>query len=65
VVASASLYIYVTHWVVFPDFKENQPELALALSVVAGIAYWAVAVRIMGAAERGQSRLWRSLNRNG
>ncbi|MFF1385613.1 AMP-binding protein [Arthrobacter sp. NPDC058288] len=60
VVASASLYIYVTHWLVFPDFKENQPELAVLLSVAAGIAYWAISVRIMGAAERGQSRLWRS-----
>ncbi|QDG63814.1 AMP-binding protein [Pseudarthrobacter sp. NIBRBAC000502771] len=59
VVASASLYIYVTHWVVFPDFKEGQPELALVLSVAAGIAYWAIAARIMGASERGQSRLWR------
>lgn len=62
-VASASLYIYVTHWVVFPDFKENQPELALALSVAVGIAYWAMAVRIMGAAERGRSGLWRRLHR--
>ena len=59
VVASASVYIYVTHWVVFPDFKEGQPVLAVLLSVAAGIAYWAVAVRIMGAAERGQSWLWR------
>lgn len=58
-VASASLYIYVTHWVVFPDFKEGQPVLAVVLSVAAGIAYWAIAVRIMGAAERGQSWLWR------
>ncbi|MEO5314399.1 AMP-binding protein [Pseudarthrobacter sp. CC12] len=59
VVASASLYIYVTHWVVFPDFKDSQPVLAVVLSVAAGIAYWAIAVRIMGAAERGQSWLWR------
>ncbi|MCQ6271878.1 hypothetical protein M8J71_15480 [Pseudarthrobacter sp. R1] len=59
VVASASLYIYVTHWVVFPDFKDSQPVLAVVLSVAAGIAYWAIAVRIMGVAERSQSWLWR------
>jgi hypothetical protein len=46
--ASASLYAYVTHWVVFPDFKEHSPVLAVALSLAVGVAYWAVSMRVMG-----------------
>lgn len=46
--ASASLYAYVTHWVIFPDFKEHTPVLAVALSLAVGVAYWAVSMRIMG-----------------
>jgi acyl-CoA synthetase (AMP-forming)/AMP-acid ligase II/acyl carrier protein len=52
VVASASLYAYVTHWVVFPDLKENHPVLAVALSLAVGVAYWAVSMRLMGTAGR-------------
>ncbi|MCA4133096.1 AMP-binding protein [Arthrobacter sp. M4] len=61
VIASASLYIYVTHWVIFPDFKEHQPELAVVLSVMAGIAYWTISVRMMGGAERLHMRLSRAV----
>ncbi|MET1088350.1 MAG: AMP-binding protein, partial [Arthrobacter sp.] len=47
--ASASLYAYVTHWVIFPDLKENAPVLAVILSVAVGVAYWLVSTRIMNA----------------
>ena len=46
--ASASLYAYVTHWVIFPDFKEHSPVLAVVLSLAVGVAYWAVSMRVMG-----------------
>ena len=50
--ASASLYVYVTHWVVFPDLKDNHPVLAVALSLAVGMAYWAVWARLMGRIRR-------------
>ncbi|HEY9357418.1 MAG TPA: AMP-binding protein [Arthrobacter sp.] len=52
VLASASLYVYVTHWVVFPDLKDNHPVMAVALSLAVGVAYWAVALRLMGRVKR-------------
>ncbi|MEW9872820.1 AMP-binding protein [Arthrobacter sp. HS15c] len=52
VLASASLYVYVTHWVVFPDLKDNHPVLAVALSLAVGVAYWAVWARLMGRFKR-------------
>ncbi|MFW0772894.1 AMP-binding protein [Paenarthrobacter nitroguajacolicus] len=50
--ASSSLYIYVTHWLVYPYFVEVSKGLAVAVSLAAGVAYWAVATRAMGHAER-------------
>lgn len=50
--ASASLYAYVTHWVVFPDLKENAPVFAVVLSLAVGVAYWAVSMRIMSRLQR-------------
>jgi hypothetical protein len=43
VLASASLYIYVTHWQVYPRVAELSPLLAVIASVGFGIAYAAVA----------------------
>ncbi|MFC8040888.1 AMP-binding protein [Paenarthrobacter sp. NPDC057355] len=62
--ASSSLYIYVTHWLVYPLIVEADsglaPELALGLAVVAslaaGVGYWVLATRAMGAAERWLGR---------
>ncbi|MDP9988015.1 acyl-coenzyme A synthetase/AMP-(fatty) acid ligase [Arthrobacter oryzae] len=56
--ASASLYIYVTHWLVYPlfDFADGFEPLAKGLAVLAslacGVLYWAAATRAMGLAER-------------
>jgi len=53
-VASASLYIYLTHWQVFPPLVEHfGPEVALVGSVGAGIVAWSVSRRIMRLAGRG------------
>ncbi len=52
VLAGASLYIYVTHWLVYPLFDKTDAALAVAVSLVVGIAYGAVATRAMNLAER-------------
>ncbi|MGL3805965.1 AMP-binding protein [Paeniglutamicibacter sp. R2-26] len=52
VLAGASLYIYVSHWLVFPLFNKQYPALAVATSLVVGIAYGALATRGMNLAER-------------
>lgn len=50
--ASASLYIYVTHWLVYPLVNPAEKGLAVAASLAVGVLYWAVATRAMGWAER-------------
>ncbi|CAI3794371.1 AMP-binding protein [Pseudarthrobacter sp. MM222] len=50
--ASSSLYAYVTHWLVYPLFDQAGKGLAVAASLAVGIAYWLVASRAMSAAER-------------
>lgn len=66
--ASASLYIYVTHWLVYPLFdsvdlfERADKGLAVLASLVCGVLYWAGAARAMGAAERWIKRR-RSLSR--
>ncbi|MCU1515753.1 MAG: AMP-binding protein [Pseudarthrobacter sp.] len=50
--ASASLYAYVTHWVIFPDLKDNAPVLAVVLSLAVGVAYWALSMRTMSRLRR-------------
>jgi hypothetical protein len=45
VLAASSLYIYLTHWQVFPHLDHHNALLALAASLAVGIAYAAVAAR--------------------
>ncbi len=52
VLAGASLYIYVSHWLVFPLFDKKYAALAVAVSLVVGIVYGALATRAMNLAER-------------
>ncbi len=40
VLASASLYIYLAHWQVYPHLEDDAPLLATLLSLAAGIAFW-------------------------
>lgn len=60
--ASASLYIYVTHWLVYPLFAPSSDSelpakgLAVLASLVCGVLYWAAATRGMGWAERWMKR---------
>ncbi|MFP8959719.1 AMP-binding protein [Streptomyces nanhaiensis] len=45
--AGSSLYIYLTHWQVYPHLKDHSPLLALFASLTVGIAYGAVATRLV------------------
>ncbi|WP_205861710.1 hypothetical protein, partial [Planosporangium flavigriseum] len=45
--ASSSLYIYLTHWQVYPHLYWNHSLLAVLASLAVGIAYWMVATRVM------------------
>ncbi|MCZ4563925.1 AMP-binding protein [Rhodococcus sp. IEGM 1401] len=40
VLASASLYIYLTHFQVYLPLRDDHPWLAFALSILVGILYW-------------------------
>jgi acyl-CoA synthetase (AMP-forming)/AMP-acid ligase II len=48
VLASASLYVYLTHWQVYPLLVDRSPVLALAASLVVGTAYWRASTWAMG-----------------
>lgn len=41
--AAASLYVYLTHWQVFPRLRESSPLAAVLASFAVGLAYWWVA----------------------
>ncbi|MFW6034131.1 MAG: AMP-binding protein [bacterium] len=51
VLASSSLYIYLTHWQVYP-LLDGYPVLALPASVAVGIAYWLLARHVVRAFAR-------------
>jgi hypothetical protein len=40
IVASASMFVYLTHWQVDPPIEELSPPLAIAASFAVGIAAW-------------------------
>lgn len=44
--AGSSLYIYLTHFHVYPYLRDHSPLLALLVSLVFGVAYGAVATRL-------------------
>jgi hypothetical protein len=50
VLASASLYAYLVHWLVYPPLTGISPALAVAASLAAGVAYWALCMRVTSAA---------------
>ncbi|MEN8652479.1 AMP-binding protein [Streptomyces sp. 21So2-11] len=47
VLAGSSLYIYVTHWQVFPRLEDQYAVVATAASLLVGITYAALATRVM------------------
>jgi len=46
VLAGASLYIYLTHWQVYPRLADHPPLVALAASLAVGVGYAAVVTRL-------------------
>ncbi|OAE02826.1 AMP-binding protein [Arthrobacter sp. OY3WO11] len=54
--ASASMHIYLVHWLVYPLFTGISVPLAVAASLAAGVAYWALCNRAAGAAARHLAR---------
>lgn len=56
VLASASLYIYLVHWLVYPPLATINPALAVAASLAVGVAYWALWMRITAAVRRLSGR---------
>lgn len=55
--ASASLHIYLVHWLVYPLLVELSPALAVVASLAAGSAYWALCSLAPTVIGRAKSRL--------
>ncbi|BCB76167.1 AMP-binding protein [Phytohabitans flavus] len=58
VLAGASLYIYLTHWQVYPHLAHHNTLLAVAASLAVGISYAALAGRV----QRQAAALYRRLS---
>jgi hypothetical protein len=54
VLASASLYIYLTHWQVYPALRGINPWLAVAGSIAVGLAYWKLVTWVSGMVRAAQ-----------
>ena len=48
VLASASLFVYLTHWVVYPPLDADHDVLAALLSLAVGVAVWAAYTAVRG-----------------
>ena len=60
VVASASLYIYLSHWQVYPPLlRDLGPAQAVIGAVVAGVVVWLVARRVVARVETTVARVTR------
>ncbi|MFZ6005291.1 MAG: AMP-binding protein [Actinomycetota bacterium] len=50
-VAGASLYIYLSHWQIYPPLLRHGPTIATITSILLGIAIWLLARRLTTVAE--------------
>jgi hypothetical protein len=58
--AATSLYVYLTHWQVYPHLEDSYPLLAVLASLLVGIVFARLAGRVMGGVEQLlRSRSWR------
>lgn len=55
--ASASLFVYLTHWVVYPPFEDSAPLAGTLLSFAVGIAAWLVHRQLSAVVRRMRARL--------
>jgi hypothetical protein len=65
VLASASLYIYLCHWQIYPAYEFRMPWLATALSLAAGIAFWWLVTKATPGAEKVLTWWVREIRDNG
>ncbi|MDJ0392408.1 AMP-binding protein [Rhodococcus sp. G-MC3] len=56
VLASASLYIYLTHFQVYLPLRDDYPWPAFALSIVVGILYWQAATFVISGLRWNRAR---------
>ncbi|NUP59571.1 MAG: AMP-binding protein, partial [Pseudarthrobacter sp.] len=54
--ASASMHIYLVHWLVYPPLADLNIPLAVGASLAAGIAYWAACNKATAAVHRYRAR---------
>ncbi|GGI01183.1 AMP-binding protein [Arthrobacter liuii] len=50
--ASASMHIYLVHWIVYPPLVGTSPALATVASLIAGLAYWTLCTKVAHAGGR-------------
>jgi acyl-CoA synthetase (AMP-forming)/AMP-acid ligase II len=60
VLASASLYIYLTHFQVYLPLRDDHPWLAFVLSIVVGILYWQAVNFTLSVGRRVMARIRQS-----
>jgi acyl-CoA synthetase (AMP-forming)/AMP-acid ligase II len=60
VLAGGSLYIYLTHWQVYPLLDHHNALLAMVASLVVGLGYAAVAARTAALGRHWSTRRWRA-----
>ncbi|HYG92500.1 MAG TPA: AMP-binding protein [Nocardioides sp.] len=56
VLASSSLYVYLTHWQVYPHLEDRWPLGGLLASLAVGVATWLAVERVTGRARRVRVR---------
>lgn len=64
-IASASLFIYLTHWVVYPPLDADHDVLAALLSVAVGVATWRLYGTLRTWIGRGWARVRPARRRSG
>lgn len=57
--AAASMFIYLTHWQVYPHLEDEVPWLATLLSLVVGVAVWKLYTVVQARVARIATRLTR------
>jgi len=64
VLASASLYIYLCHWQIYPAYEFHLPWLATGLSLGAGTLFWLAVSRALPVVEGAAVRAWKEMRDN-
>lgn len=55
--ASASLHVYLVHWLVYPELAAVHPAAGVVASLAAGVAYWALVTHGPRAVRRVRGRV--------